>query len=653
MKDCGSLKVERDQLLQKFKYSESEKVDIKNDNIKMCQIIRDYETKVYELQSCGKESQITLEAKMKQINNENKSLKAENMKLAKRMEEWNYDCEKLTQEYKSLLKEVSTSKLKDQKQNLKVRKEKSLRQEYEAELKRISAILDQSEDNKKGIIEKYAQEIENLKETFERTIAIQKENFKIFKEKVDEEFDFVEKKLYKKNGKSKNFSKGKDKDRVSDLLREITVKEVNLKTLKSDWKSLKTTVSKLKNKNKELKNKVWNLNKIIDSYPRAKRLLEKQNGEIDYSFSRIKTEMSRKSYEGIPDGGCNITVREHNELLEQNINMKIENNKLKNSVVQLEEINVKLESELDYFDNENVRLTKRCENLITSEADFESRNKVNNEIKLKEKIRWLSAELNEAHDNFIPIAELEQVQMNFERCQNRLNQVERELIEKNNKIDDLQKQITEMQSISHFSIEENQSPNEQRSSVTKQLKDELKNWKIENIKLSSEIENLQNKITKKDTKIINIQTETEKLKNTVELVEEKGNRLQQINKNMGQLKAEIQTKDEIISKLKNNLDQVMKKFKKSPRGNSKEYSYEEMVIAKQNERVSLENLLFYVHEFFNQANDVEINEFLNSIKRLWEQIEEESLSESIKQEFEAHFNSQNGKFKNVIIWCRF
>lgn len=75
-----------------------------------------------------------------------------------------------------------------------------------------------------------------------------------------------------------------------------------------------------------------------------------------------------------------ITLKEHNELLEQNITMKIELNKVKNLAIQLQEQNTKLEckqahltslAELDYFEAENERLEKRCENLLNSEPRYD------------------------------------------------------------------------------------------------------------------------------------------------------------------------------------------------------------------------------------------------------------------------------------------
>ena len=58
---------------------------MKTDNMKMCQIIRDYEFQVLELQNKEKEASVTLEARIKILSTDNKSLKAENKKLLKKI----------------------------------------------------------------------------------------------------------------------------------------------------------------------------------------------------------------------------------------------------------------------------------------------------------------------------------------------------------------------------------------------------------------------------------------------------------------------------------------------------------------------------------------------------------------------------------------
>lgn len=78
----------------------------------MCQIIRDYEFQVLELQNKEKESSVTLESRIKILSTENKSLKAENKKLLKKISQCNSDCERLSEEYKVLIEEINSNKVR-------------------------------------------------------------------------------------------------------------------------------------------------------------------------------------------------------------------------------------------------------------------------------------------------------------------------------------------------------------------------------------------------------------------------------------------------------------------------------------------------------------------------------------------------------------
>lgn len=244
-----------------------------------------------------------LESNIKILKSDNKILQNENKKLINQYVEASNDWGKLSSEYKALLEKISESKISNQKQQRRNKEEKTLRQEYEADLKRISQILDQTEDNKRSIIEKYALEIENLKESYERTIQIQKDNFSIFKEKVDEEFEYMQNKLFKKEEKQR-YKLGqpelknqiKQRDRLSDILRDLSSKESTLKSAKTELKTLKIQIGKLKTRTTDLKDKIGDLHKIIDSNPRAKRMLEQQKGELN-QYKPQKTEFGRKSYE--------------------------------------------------------------------------------------------------------------------------------------------------------------------------------------------------------------------------------------------------------------------------------------------------------------------------------------------------------------------
>lgn len=149
-----------------------------------------------------------------------------------------------------------------------------MRKEYEQELARINHILSHSEDNKKQIIEKYAQELSTLKETYESTIQIQKSTFTLFKDKVDTELQWLQK-FMKNKPKHPKFH-----ERYTDLLQELSTKESNLKSSKTEVKSLKSQITKLKSLSKDLRGKNSELHKVIDANPRAKRMLEKQNTDL-------------------------------------------------------------------------------------------------------------------------------------------------------------------------------------------------------------------------------------------------------------------------------------------------------------------------------------------------------------------------------------
>ena len=290
-KEMVSLKSQRGTIAQKLQNCDSEKAELKSDNIKMCQIIREYESRISQLENSSKNSALTLEAKIKSLSSENNSLNKDIKKLYSQLEESNNDCERITKEYKQLLNQITDNKSDQQKRQKMQKAHKLMKEEYEIELKRISSILDQSEDTKKQLIEKYAQELDSLKDSYERTITIQKENLKIYTQKAEEEMNKLQRRKDTKN-------KGQ-KDRLSELVRECSLKEANLKTTRGDNKTLKVQISKLKNSNKELRKKILELNGIIDVNPRAKRMLERQKGDLEMNYNRFAMRIDqRSSFEG-------------------------------------------------------------------------------------------------------------------------------------------------------------------------------------------------------------------------------------------------------------------------------------------------------------------------------------------------------------------
>ena len=292
----ASTRVHRDELIQKIQLVELERNETKSDNMKMCSIIREYEYKINNLESTGTDVSLTLEAKIRVLKSENKSLEKENEKLFKRAEESNNDCEKLTLEYKQLVAQISDNKVTDQKQRRKSMEERALTQQYEAEIRRVSSILEQADQTKKELIEKYASELAVVKDTYEKTISLQKDNMKNYRQKVEEELDFMHSKLQNRREKlnnrnnSKNDRYPKERDRLSDILRDFASKEATVKSLRGEAKTLKTQISKLKIKNKDFKSKIIELKEIIDVNPRAKRMLEKQKGELNTNYQRVSAE---------------------------------------------------------------------------------------------------------------------------------------------------------------------------------------------------------------------------------------------------------------------------------------------------------------------------------------------------------------------------
>lgn len=87
----------------------------------------------------------------------------------------------------------------------------------------------------------------------------------------------------------------------------------------------------------------------------------------------------------------------------------------------------------------------------------------------------------------------------------------------------------------------------------------------------------------------------------------------EFSKSMSELEEAIKIKDDIIHKLKNNLDNTIEKFNSARKSPSRDQEY---TLGPKTAAVSLEELVQQVHHFFNSAPDDEINEFLTSVKQL-------------------------------------
>ena len=200
----ASCQAQKDTLLQKYQFVEQDRNDIKSDNVKMCQIIRELEQKVREYEQEAQDINLTNGSKIKVLQSELNQLQKDNKSLQAKAEEANNDCERLTYEYKNLLREMSNTKFKSKEIQHEKKEDLMVIKEYEIEFKRLNSKLDKYDSDKRQIIEKYILEIDQIKEQYEKIVTIQKENIKIFKQKVEAEFKHYEKRLQKMEQKNKH-----------------------------------------------------------------------------------------------------------------------------------------------------------------------------------------------------------------------------------------------------------------------------------------------------------------------------------------------------------------------------------------------------------------------------------------------------------------
>lgn len=144
-----TFQAQRDSLAHKLQFIEKEKAELKTDNLKMCQIIREYEQKNRSLLTEIEDLKITNSSKAKLIKSELKSLQKENQILLQKASESNSDCEKLSLEYKSLLTQLSNFKLKSHESVLSQKEDKQLLKDYSKELTRLTSKLSQFNDQKR------------------------------------------------------------------------------------------------------------------------------------------------------------------------------------------------------------------------------------------------------------------------------------------------------------------------------------------------------------------------------------------------------------------------------------------------------------------------------------------------------------------------
>lgn len=163
------------------------------------------------------------------------------------------------------------------------------------------------------------------------------------------------------------------------------------------------------------------------------------------------------------------------------------------------------------------------------------------------------------------------------------------------------------------------------------MEQEVKKWKLDNIRLSSELETIENKAGQNNEQSQRVFQELQHLKESVAILESENERLKQANDSLCELEKANHIKDKVIQQLKSNLDKTIDKFNDSP--HSKDINQEsieeqpdgEYTLGVPQSGLSLDKIIGKVQQFFNSADVEEINEFLNFIKSLCDQVENESM----------------------------
>jgi DNA repair exonuclease SbcCD ATPase subunit len=349
-KSLAQLKIAYETTSMKLLQLEDQNSELKDDNIEMTQIIKDYESKVHEYENAHNVELTTHENVIKTVKTSNKQLKKIKTNLEQKVVELTRDCEKFSEECKSLLEKHANLKQKETNLKNDLKELTAQNKKYEEKIEFQNTVIDNNEASKTQLIEKYRKEIQELKEQYDQTINIQKDHLKMFKKRVEKEIERMNDKL-----KNKGLINEK-RDRMADILKELTMKEATTKGIRSEIKTVKASNTKFKATIRELRLKKKELESIIESNPRTKRLYESKES----CLNDIPTK---------DDDRCYITWKEHNELLELNAQLKIENCKHLNKVHEYEENLNHLKSSNAYLEEENERLNKRCDNLIASEIE--------------------------------------------------------------------------------------------------------------------------------------------------------------------------------------------------------------------------------------------------------------------------------------------
>ena len=178
--------------------------------------------------------------------------------------------------------------------------------------------------------------------------------------------------------------------------------------------------------------------------------------------------------------------------------------------------------------------------------------------------------------NWIPIEKVNEMKSDLEAKEVKLKQLKDDLSKKKDLIKRLQNEQDTNEWDRKF-VEKDHNDREQllkkyhgvekelkqRKEIIKDLKEENKEVKLENSRLQTEVERLNTNISNKNEKIKLLEENIEELKDTVKYLQEKSEVADSLNRDLMQLEQAIQTKDEIIWRLKESLDHTIHKFNMS------------------------------------------------------------------------------------------
>jgi chromosome segregation ATPase len=145
-----------------------------------------------------------------------------------------------------------------------------------------------------------------------------------------------------------------------------------------------------------------------------------------------------------------------------------------------------------------------------------------------------------------------------------------------------------------------------KDQTIKNLKSDIKQLKLDNIRLSTDIESLQSKLSLKASILKSTQKELLQLQSSIAYLTSQNQKLQS---SVPSLESALEMKDQIIQKLKESLDKTIDKF--STEG------YEEYTLGpNQLAPAGVEEVMLRVEELFQRGDDEELNHFLAFVKEL-------------------------------------